>query len=264
MNTFPRRIFAASIFTAAFVVTAVFALPPTSVGITSPSDGAVLTVTPTTPVIITANAAPSASGSIVSVDFRVNGTSIGNDTIAPYEITWVPTAAGTFSLTALATDSSSSTTNNTLLSAPINVTVASVRTVAVVSPASNSSIAQNSQIFLRANTAISDGLVKHVQFSLTNTSTNTTTTLTPVLTTAPYALQTTLTQAPGSYTVRARTTASDDTFFDSAPIPFTIVQPIGTGPSATIISPSATDVVVASSNATISATAADTDQGTVT
>ena len=89
---------------------------PPSVSVTSPATGATFTA----PANITINATASDSdGSVNKVDFYRGGTQIGTDTTAPYSVTWSNVAAGSYVLTAVATDNSGTTTT----SSPVNVTV---------------------------------------------------------------------------------------------------------------------------------------------
>ena len=71
------------------------------VALTAPANGATA-VTPAT--IALAADASDPDGSIASVAFFVGGTQISSDSSAPYTATWSPTAAGTYQLTARATD----------------------------------------------------------------------------------------------------------------------------------------------------------------
>ena len=89
---------------------------PPSVSLTSPAGGA--TFTAPANITIAANATDS-GGSIVQVDFRAGETVIASDTTAPYAITWSNVAAGTYALTASATDNLGATTT----SAVVNITV---------------------------------------------------------------------------------------------------------------------------------------------
>ena len=89
---------------------------PPSVSLTSPAAGA--TFTAPANITIAANATDS-GGSIVQVDFRAGDTVIASDTTAPYAITWSNVAAGTYALTASATDNLGATTT----SAAVNITV---------------------------------------------------------------------------------------------------------------------------------------------
>lgn len=90
--------------------------PPPIVAITSPLDGATFTA----PANITINATASDSnGTVTKVDFFQGSTLIGTDTTSPYSIAWSSVAAGSYMLTARATDNGNATTT----SSPINITV---------------------------------------------------------------------------------------------------------------------------------------------
>ena len=90
-------------------------LAPT-VSITSPANNAVFTA----PASITINASASDSdGTISKVEFYQGTTLLNTDTAAPFSFAWNNVAAGTYSLTAKATDNS----NAVATSSPINVTV---------------------------------------------------------------------------------------------------------------------------------------------
>lgn len=74
--------------------------------ITSPASGATFTA----PASITISATASDSdGTIGKVDFFRGNTLIATDTSAPYSVTWSGVAAGSYSLTAVATDNSGAT-----------------------------------------------------------------------------------------------------------------------------------------------------------
>ena len=89
--------------------------PPT-VSITSPVSGTTFTA----PATFTITAAASdTDGTIAKVDFYSGNTLIGTDTTAPFSFSWSAVPAGTYSLTAVATDSG----NSTATSAPVSVTV---------------------------------------------------------------------------------------------------------------------------------------------
>jgi chitodextrinase len=89
--------------------------PPT-VSITAPVDEA--TYTEGDDVTITANAADG-DGTIERVEFFANGIPLGQDTSAAYSLLWENVAAGTYILTAIATDNDGASTE----SAPITITV---------------------------------------------------------------------------------------------------------------------------------------------
>lgn len=89
--------------------------PPT-VAITSPTGGA--TFTAPASITITADASDS-DGSVAQVDFYRGSNVIGTATSAPYSVTWNNVPAGSYALTAVATDNLGAT----VTSAPVNVTV---------------------------------------------------------------------------------------------------------------------------------------------
>ncbi len=87
-----------------------------AVSITSPANNASFT----SPASVTINAtAADPDGSITGVEFFNGATSLGTDNVAPYSFTWSNVPAGSYTLTAKATDDSSAVTT----SAPINITV---------------------------------------------------------------------------------------------------------------------------------------------
>jgi len=89
--------------------------PPT-VSITSPLNGASFTA----PANITISATASDSdGTIANVAFYSNGFFLKKDATSPYSFVWGNVAAGTYSLTARATDNS----NKITTSAPVTITV---------------------------------------------------------------------------------------------------------------------------------------------
>jgi Secretion system C-terminal sorting domain/Bacterial Ig domain len=97
--------------TAAVVVTGVTnALPVVS--ITAPTAAA--SITAPAVVAISANAVDP-DGTIASVDFRVNGVSVGVDATAPYSVNWT-SVIGAANITAIATDNNGGVTTSSILS----------------------------------------------------------------------------------------------------------------------------------------------------
>jgi hypothetical protein len=74
--------------------------------------------------------AADADGTISKVEFSNGTTLLGTATAAPYQLSWTPTAAGTYSLTAKATDNSGASTSSTALA--LTVTSSPVATSSVV------------------------------------------------------------------------------------------------------------------------------------
>jgi len=91
---------------------------PPVVSITSPANNA--NFTPGSNITINATASsPNTGGSISKVDFYQGTTLLGTSTTSPYSFTWTNVPAGSYSLTAKATDNLNATTT----SAAINITV---------------------------------------------------------------------------------------------------------------------------------------------
>jgi chitinase len=89
--------------------------PPT-VSISAPANGSTFTVGAN--IAMSANAS-DVDGSIAKVEFFRNGTSLGGDTSAPYGVTWSAAAAGSYSLTAVATDNQNATTTSVAVSVTV-------------------------------------------------------------------------------------------------------------------------------------------------
>ncbi|MFN6945729.1 MAG: endo-1,4-beta-xylanase [Cytophagaceae bacterium] len=105
-----------------FVVT-VNPLPvnqPPTVSLTGPANNATFTA----PAIITLTATASdADGSVSSVAFFNGNTLLGTDATAPYSFTWNNVAAGTYTITARATDNSGATTTSAARTVIVNPVV---------------------------------------------------------------------------------------------------------------------------------------------
>ena len=93
---------------------------PPSVVVTSPADGSTYTAPAT--IAVSASASDT-DGTIARVDFYAGTTLLGSDTASPYSLTWSNVPAGTYSLTAVATDNQGATT--TAPAVGVNVTTGS-------------------------------------------------------------------------------------------------------------------------------------------
>lgn len=102
--------------TSAVVVVNVGNPDPPAVSITSPVNGSGVTVNSAQTLRASAS---SANGTIASVQFFANGSPIGTVSKAPFDLTWTPTTAGTYRLTAVATDNIGTQTT----SGPVTVLV---------------------------------------------------------------------------------------------------------------------------------------------
>jgi hypothetical protein len=115
---------------------------PVTVSVTSPTQGQNFAAPATIPL----TASASSINGISKVDYFANGSPIGTSTMSPsYSVSWGPVAAGSYSLTAVATD----TTNATATSAPVGITVNAAGRINVAL-ASNGGVATASSSFSSA------------------------------------------------------------------------------------------------------------------
>jgi hypothetical protein len=90
------------------------------VNLTAPAANASVTVG--NALTINANATDT-DGSIAKVEFFAGTTKLGEDTTAPYSFNWTATVAGSYSLTARATDNSGAATTSAAVSVTVNAIV---------------------------------------------------------------------------------------------------------------------------------------------
>ncbi len=107
---------------AAITVTVTSPNTAPTVNITSPANNATVNGTPAI-ISITANAA-DANGTVSKVEFFNGTTLLFSDAIGPYEYSWTGVEAGTYTITAVATDNGGASTT----SAPVVITVSALPT----------------------------------------------------------------------------------------------------------------------------------------
>jgi endo-chitodextinase len=211
--------------------------PPTNqaptVSLTAPANNSSVNVN--TAVNITANAA-DADGMIAKVEFfaSVNGTNtkLGEDTVAPYTFAWTPTTAGTYAITARATDDKGATTTSSPIIVIVNVVVTpppppppptnQAPTVNLTAPTIGASVAAGTTVNIAANATDADGTINKVEFFASLNSTNT---KLGEDTTAPYTFAWTPTAA-GTYTITARATDDKGATTTSTSISVTITAAV--------------------------------------
>ncbi len=103
--------------TATFDNVTVTANVPPTVAMTSPSSGATFTAPATVSLSATAD---DSNGTIAKVDFYAGSSLLGTVTAAPYTLTWSGVGAGTYSLTAVATDNEGAATTSTAVVITVN------------------------------------------------------------------------------------------------------------------------------------------------
>jgi regulation of enolase protein 1 (concanavalin A-like superfamily) len=228
----------------AVTVTAGANKPPT-VSITAPTAGASYTA----PASIGMSAmAGDADGSVTRVDFYAGTQLVGSATTNPFAATWTNVAAGTYSLTAVATDNAGATAT----SQPVSVTVGAANkppTVSLSAPATGATYTAPASITISATAADTDGSVARVDFYAG-------TQLVGSDTSSPYSV-TWGGVAVGSYTLKAVATDNAGVTATSQAVSVTVAA--NKPPTVSLSAPATGATYTAPASITISATAADTD-----
>ncbi len=221
-----------------------------TVTLTQPSNGATFTAPATVNLAATAS---DADGTVTKVEFFNGTTKLGEDTTAPYGFTWSGVAAGTYSLTARATDDLGGVT--TSLASTITVSSSNAApTVTLTQPSNGATFTAPATVNLAATASDADGTVTKVEFF------NGTTKLGED-TTAPYSF-TWSGVAAGTYTLTARATDNLGGVTTSASSSITVSSP-NVAPTVSITAPLDAAIFTWKPAITITATASDLD-GTVT
>ena len=214
-----------------------------TVSLTAPTAGAVFTA----PANITlAATAADSDGTVTKVEFFRGTTLIGTDTTAPYSFAWNSVAAGSYSLTAKATDNLGATKTSTAVAIIVNA----LPTATLTAPANGATFVPPASIALTATATDSDGTIAKVEFF--NGAT-----LIATDTTSPYSF-TWASVASGSYTLTAKSTDNRGGTTTSSPVAITV----NALPTVSLTAPAAGAVFSAPANITMTAIAADSD-GTV-
>jgi beta-glucanase (GH16 family) len=133
---------------------------PPSVNITSPAGGA--SFNPGSTVTITANAA-DVDGTITKVEFFQGTTKLGEDLSSPYSYAWNTVPAGTYFLTAKATDNDNLSTTSALITIHVQ-TVLVPPSVSITSPAAGANFNIGDTVTIQATAGDTDGTVTKVEF----------------------------------------------------------------------------------------------------
>ncbi len=225
--------------------------PPT-VALTSPAPGATFTA----PATFTLSASASdTDGTVARVDFYQGAQLIASDATNPYSATFSNAAAGTYQLTARATDSD----GVTVASSPVSVTVTAPNnqppTVSLTSPAGGATYTAPASMTIGASASDTDGTVAQVDFYQGST-------LIGSDTTSPYGY-TWANVAAGSYQLTAVARDNAGATRTSTAVSVTVNSATNQAPAVSLTSPSAGASMTAPANITLQASASDTD-GTVT
>jgi hypothetical protein len=234
---------AAGLSSTSAVVNVKIAYVPPTVNLTSPAAGSSFAAFSTIPL---AASAASPDGTVTNVAFYLGSTLLANVTSAPFTYGWVNTAAGLYSLTALATDSHGLTATSSVVS----VTVTNGFGVGITSPAYNATFSAGSNLVITANAAEAGGTVANVEFYANGTDLG-------GAASAPYSVTWTNVSA-GAYALTVAATDATGLAVTSSVVNITVAVP-HIAPTVSLVSPANLAAVDAASGLALSATAASTD-----
>jgi hypothetical protein len=238
MLVFNRSLTDAERETVNYYLNAKYGLVPPMVAITNPSNNAVLAG----PGNFTITATANDSAGIKQVQFFSGSTSLGIVTNSPYSLVWSNVALGGYALTACATDNNGLVATSTV----VNVTVAGI---AITSPSNNTVLTAPANISISATVADAAG-VSQVEFFAGSTSLG-------VVTNVPYNLA--WNNVPsGAYALTAVATDNFGQSLTSSVVNVTVDVP----PTVTLTNPAAGARFVAGTNISLAASASDAD-GTI-
>lgn len=192
--------------------------------LTSPATGSGFTA----PANITVGASASdADGSVAKVEFYAGTALIGTANASPYQITWSNVAAGSYQLTAVATDNLGAATRSA--AAAVTVGPANVLpSVSMASPVDGASFAAGSNVVVSANAGDADGTISKVEFfdgaTLVGTATSP---ASGSLYSATWA-----NVSPGAHALTAKATDNAGGSTTSAAVNVSVVSQTGLSPTA--------------------------------
>lgn len=198
--------------------------------------------------IALAATASDADGTVSKVDFYSGTSLLGTVTAAPYTLAWSNVAAGTYTLTAKATDNLGIATTSS--SVKVVVAANQLPTVSVTSPVAGSAVSIRAPMVLTATAADADGIVSKVDFYRDGS------TLIGSATTAPWTATWT-TPTVGTHTFTAIATDNKGSAKTSGSVSATLVD--GTAPTVTLNSPANGAVLFAPAQVWLSAEVVDPD-----
>jgi Bacterial Ig domain/Glucodextranase, domain B len=178
---------------------AAIAAPPNklpTVSITAPVNGA--TINAGSNLTITATAR-DADGAVTRVEFFRGGTTLlGTATASPYSIVWNNVPAGSYSLSAVATDNQGATKTSASVAIIATAPANNAPAVSITGPATGATFTAPASVAISASASDGDGTVTKVEFFQGATSVG-------VATSAPYTITWT-NVASGTYTLTAKAT----------------------------------------------------------
>ncbi|MDF2454754.1 MAG: Alpha-L-arabinofuranosidase precursor [Cytophagaceae bacterium] len=221
------------------------------VSLTAPANNA--TYTAPSSISITASASDK-DGSISKVEFFRGTTKLGEKTTAPYTYSWTNPVAGTYSITARATDNKGLTNTSAARTITIYSAANKLPAVSLTAPANNATYTAPANITITAAATDSDGSIAKVEFF------NGTTKL-GEKTASPYSYNWTGVAA-GTYSITAKATDDRGGSTASAAVVVKVNAAPNQSPKVSLTSPANNAVYSAPASINITASASDTD-GTI-
>ncbi|MFO1307539.1 MAG: Ig-like domain-containing protein [Burkholderiales bacterium] len=213
-----------------------------TVSLTSPTAGSTFIAPATVNLAATAS---DADGTIAQVQFYNGATLLNTDAASPFAYSWTPVAAGSYTLTAVATDNRSGSTT----SAAVTITVCGPPTVSLTSPSAGT-YASPANFTLSANASSACGIQK-VEFydgaSLIATDSA-----------SPFSQSWNNVTTTGAHVLKARAYDNLGQFADSSTATVQVIN--NTAPVINSVSPSAAQVI-AGGSVSFSVVVTDVDSG---
>lgn len=228
-------------------VTSASNIPPT-VSLTAPTNNTTFTAPAT--ISLTATAA-DADGTVSKVDFYNGATLLFSDASSPYAFSWTNVAAGSYTLTAKATDNTGAAMTSTAVTVSVNPPANTPPTVSLTAPANNTSFTAPATISLTATAADADGTVSKVDFY------NGATLLFSDVS-SPYAYSW-IGVAAGSYTLTAKATDDGGAVTTSGTVTIIVNTSGNMPPTVAFTSPANNASYISPASFALQATATDVD-----
>ena len=200
-------------------------------------------------VTVTAAAADS-DGSVAKVDFYAGTTLLGTDSATPYTFSWGNVSAGSYILTAIATDNAGAATTSSPVSVTVNANTPP--TISLTAPSNGTSFMAPASTTLAAVASDTNGSVTRVDFYAGST-------LVGYDTTSPFSVPWT-NVAAGSYVLKAIATDSAGASTTSAVVNVTVSA--NQAPTVSLTSPASGATFSAPATINLAASASDVD-GTI-
>jgi hypothetical protein len=221
------------------VVNFTIAYVPPTVSLTSPTSGSSYPAPASIPLSATAG---STDGTVTNVAFYQGTNFLANVTSAPFNFTWSSVYAGSYNLTALATDSHGLTATSSVVA--ITVTNGfGVPLVNITAPVNNANYLPGANVTIMANATESGGTITNVEFFANTVDLG-------GVTSAPYSLTWSNVLA-GSYALTTVASDAAGNSTTSSVVNITVHIP----PTVSLTAPANGASYVAGTNITLSATA---------